>query len=122
RSIYRNGGASFCSQAVSVWDCPLRRIVPDWASNACVIMRAIRGCNAEAFPNQGFGQRAGRDGAHETPQRGRKKRGPQRGLQNSEESQEGSQMKLDMPPFQQARVLVAGDVMLDRYWHGKASR
>lgn len=31
-------------------------------------------------------------------------------------------MKLDMPPFQQARVLVAGDVMLDRYWHGKATR
>lgn len=31
-------------------------------------------------------------------------------------------MKLDMPPFQQARVLVVGDVMLDRYWHGKASR
>jgi D-beta-D-heptose 7-phosphate kinase / D-beta-D-heptose 1-phosphate adenosyltransferase len=31
-------------------------------------------------------------------------------------------MKLDMPPFQQARVLVVGDVMLDRYWHGKAGR
>lgn len=31
-------------------------------------------------------------------------------------------MKLDMPPFQQARVLVVGDVMLDRYWHGKALR
>ncbi len=31
-------------------------------------------------------------------------------------------MKLDMPPFQQARVLVVGDVMLDRYWHGKAAR
>lgn len=31
-------------------------------------------------------------------------------------------MKLDMPPFQRARVLVVGDVMLDRYWHGKASR
>ncbi len=31
-------------------------------------------------------------------------------------------MKLDMPPFQQARILVAGDVMLDRYWHGKATR
>tara|TARA_R110002167_G_scaffold6277_1_gene28724 strand:- start:100334 stop:101755 length:1422 start_codon:yes stop_codon:yes gene_type:complete len=31
-------------------------------------------------------------------------------------------MKLDMPPFQQARVLVVGDVMLDRYWHGKATR
>ncbi|HDZ07927.1 bifunctional D-glycero-beta-D-manno-heptose-7-phosphate kinase/D-glycero-beta-D-manno-heptose 1-phosphate adenylyltransferase HldE [Pseudohongiella sp.] len=31
-------------------------------------------------------------------------------------------MKLEMPPFQQATVLVVGDVMLDRYWHGKASR
>lgn len=31
-------------------------------------------------------------------------------------------MKLDMPPFAQARVLVVGDVMLDRYWHGKATR
>lgn len=31
-------------------------------------------------------------------------------------------MKFEMPPFQQARVLVVGDVMLDRYWHGKASR
>jgi len=31
-------------------------------------------------------------------------------------------MKLDMPPFQEARVLVVGDVMLDRYWHGKATR
>ncbi len=31
-------------------------------------------------------------------------------------------MKLRMPPFQQARVLVVGDVMLDRYWHGKATR
>ena len=31
-------------------------------------------------------------------------------------------MNLDMPPFQQARVLVVGDVMLDRYWHGKATR
>jgi len=31
-------------------------------------------------------------------------------------------MKLDMPPFQQARVLVVGDLMLDRYWHGKAAR
>lgn len=28
----------------------------------------------------------------------------------------------DMPPFQRARVLVVGDVMLDRYWHGKANR
>ncbi|MBT6058221.1 MAG: bifunctional heptose 7-phosphate kinase/heptose 1-phosphate adenyltransferase, partial [Gammaproteobacteria bacterium] len=31
-------------------------------------------------------------------------------------------MKLEMPPFQQARLLVVGDVMLDRYWHGDASR
>lgn len=31
-------------------------------------------------------------------------------------------MKLDMPRFNQARVLVAGDVMLDRYWHGSTSR
>lgn len=31
-------------------------------------------------------------------------------------------MKLEMPPFQQATVLVVGDVMLDRYWHGKATR
>lgn len=27
-----------------------------------------------------------------------------------------------MPPFQQAKLLVVGDVMLDRYWHGAASR
>ncbi|MBT8147901.1 MAG: bifunctional D-glycero-beta-D-manno-heptose-7-phosphate kinase/D-glycero-beta-D-manno-heptose 1-phosphate adenylyltransferase HldE [Gammaproteobacteria bacterium] len=31
-------------------------------------------------------------------------------------------MKFEIPPFQQARVLVVGDVMLDRYWHGKATR
>jgi len=31
-------------------------------------------------------------------------------------------MKLELPPFQQARVLVVGDVMLDRYWHGRATR
>ena len=31
-------------------------------------------------------------------------------------------MKLEMPPFQQARVLVVGDVMLDRYWHGPTHR
>ena len=31
-------------------------------------------------------------------------------------------MKFEMPPFQQAHVLVVGDIMLDRYWHGKASR
>lgn len=28
----------------------------------------------------------------------------------------------ELPAFHQARVLVVGDVMLDRYWHGKASR
>jgi D-beta-D-heptose 7-phosphate kinase/D-beta-D-heptose 1-phosphate adenosyltransferase len=27
-----------------------------------------------------------------------------------------------MPPFQEARVLVVGDVMLDRYYHGSANR
>ena len=31
-------------------------------------------------------------------------------------------MKLEMPPFQQAKLLVIGDVMLDRYWHGAALR
>ncbi|MEX0618207.1 MAG: bifunctional D-glycero-beta-D-manno-heptose-7-phosphate kinase/D-glycero-beta-D-manno-heptose 1-phosphate adenylyltransferase HldE [Pseudohongiellaceae bacterium] len=31
-------------------------------------------------------------------------------------------MRLELPPFQQARVLIVGDVMLDRYWHGKATR
>jgi len=31
-------------------------------------------------------------------------------------------MKLEMPRFNQAQVLVAGDVMLDRYWHGGTSR
>lgn len=31
-------------------------------------------------------------------------------------------MKLEMPPFQRARLLVVGDVMLDRYWHGDAFR
>ena len=30
-------------------------------------------------------------------------------------------MKLEMPAFQEARLLVIGDVMLDRYWHGAAS-
>jgi len=34
----------------------------------------------------------------------------------------GSVMKLVMPRFDQARVLIAGDVMLDRYWHGPTSR
>ena len=31
-------------------------------------------------------------------------------------------MKLELPPFQQAKILVVGDVMLDRYWRGKAGR
>lgn len=31
-------------------------------------------------------------------------------------------MLLDLPDFSRARVLVAGDVMLDRYWHGATSR
>ena len=31
-------------------------------------------------------------------------------------------MKLGMPRFDQARVLVLGDIMLDRYWQGDASR
>lgn len=31
-------------------------------------------------------------------------------------------MKLSMPCFEQAPVLVVGDVMLDRYWHGATSR
>ncbi len=31
-------------------------------------------------------------------------------------------MKLEMPPFHLAKLLVIGDVMLDRYWHGAASR
>jgi D-beta-D-heptose 7-phosphate kinase/D-beta-D-heptose 1-phosphate adenosyltransferase len=31
-------------------------------------------------------------------------------------------MRLEMPPFQQAKILVVGDVMLDRYWHGQALR
>lgn len=31
-------------------------------------------------------------------------------------------MKLTLPRFDQARVLVIGDVMLDRYWHGGTSR
>jgi D-beta-D-heptose 7-phosphate kinase/D-beta-D-heptose 1-phosphate adenosyltransferase len=31
-------------------------------------------------------------------------------------------MSFEIPPFQQARILVVGDVMLDRYWHGKATR
>lgn len=31
-------------------------------------------------------------------------------------------MQLHLPDFSRARVLVAGDLMLDRYWHGRASR
>ena len=31
-------------------------------------------------------------------------------------------MKLEMPRFNQANVLVLGDVMLDRYWEGPTSR
>jgi D-beta-D-heptose 7-phosphate kinase/D-beta-D-heptose 1-phosphate adenosyltransferase len=31
-------------------------------------------------------------------------------------------MKLSMPRFDQAQVLVVGDVMLDRYWHGATTR
>ena len=31
-------------------------------------------------------------------------------------------MKLTMPHFDQAQLLVVGDVMLDRYWHGGTSR
>ena len=31
-------------------------------------------------------------------------------------------MKVSMPRFDQAAVLVVGDVMLDRYWHGGTSR
>ncbi|MGB5443532.1 MAG: bifunctional D-glycero-beta-D-manno-heptose-7-phosphate kinase/D-glycero-beta-D-manno-heptose 1-phosphate adenylyltransferase HldE [Gammaproteobacteria bacterium] len=31
-------------------------------------------------------------------------------------------MKIQIPAFESARVLVVGDVMLDRYWHGATSR
>ncbi|WP_448211293.1 bifunctional D-glycero-beta-D-manno-heptose-7-phosphate kinase/D-glycero-beta-D-manno-heptose 1-phosphate adenylyltransferase HldE [Colwellia sp. MEBiC06753] len=31
-------------------------------------------------------------------------------------------MKVDIPAFKQARVLVAGDIMLDRYWQGPTQR
>ncbi|MBV1880006.1 MAG: bifunctional D-glycero-beta-D-manno-heptose-7-phosphate kinase/D-glycero-beta-D-manno-heptose 1-phosphate adenylyltransferase HldE [Pseudomonadales bacterium] len=31
-------------------------------------------------------------------------------------------MKIQFPPFIQANVLVLGDIMLDRYWHGGTSR
>jgi D-beta-D-heptose 7-phosphate kinase / D-beta-D-heptose 1-phosphate adenosyltransferase len=31
-------------------------------------------------------------------------------------------MHLFMPNFDRARILVVGDVMLDRYWHGMSTR
>jgi len=31
-------------------------------------------------------------------------------------------MKVDIPTFKQAKVIVAGDVMLDRYWQGPTRR
>ena len=31
-------------------------------------------------------------------------------------------MKIQFPPFIQANILVLGDIMLDRYWHGGTSR
>jgi len=31
-------------------------------------------------------------------------------------------MKITLPEYEQANVLVVGDVMLDRYWHGPAAR
>ena len=31
-------------------------------------------------------------------------------------------MKLNMPRFDEASVLVVGDIMLDRYWQGPTSR
>ncbi|EGW53174.1 bifunctional D-glycero-beta-D-manno-heptose-7-phosphate kinase/D-glycero-beta-D-manno-heptose 1-phosphate adenylyltransferase HldE [Candidatus Endoriftia persephone] len=31
-------------------------------------------------------------------------------------------MSIEIPSFEQARILVVGDVMLDRYWHGEAVR
>ncbi len=31
-------------------------------------------------------------------------------------------MKFVMPRFDKAQVLVVGDLMLDRYWHGPTSR
>jgi D-beta-D-heptose 7-phosphate kinase/D-beta-D-heptose 1-phosphate adenosyltransferase len=31
-------------------------------------------------------------------------------------------MKIGIPPFDQGRVLVVGDLMLDRYWYGETSR
>lgn len=34
----------------------------------------------------------------------------------------GQRMKVDIPAFEKARVLVVGDVMLDRYWQGPTQR
>ena len=31
-------------------------------------------------------------------------------------------MKVDIPAFNQAKVLVVGDIMLDRYWQGPTQR
>ncbi len=31
-------------------------------------------------------------------------------------------MQVQVPPFQNARIMVVGDVMLDRYWYGSTSR
>lgn len=31
-------------------------------------------------------------------------------------------MKLHIPDYQKARIVIVGDVMLDRYWHGSTSR
>src|SRR5690606_28213031 len=31
-------------------------------------------------------------------------------------------MRLTMPPFDRAHILIVSDVMLDRYWHGGTSR
>lgn len=38
------------------------------------------------------------------------------------ESTSGIHMHITMPSFEKARVLVVGDVMLDRYWHGVSHR
>lgn len=35
---------------------------------------------------------------------------------------ESIQMKITLPDFDKARVLVVGDIMLDRYWHGPSNR
>ncbi|MCW8997390.1 MAG: bifunctional heptose 7-phosphate kinase/heptose 1-phosphate adenyltransferase, partial [Kangiellaceae bacterium] len=31
-------------------------------------------------------------------------------------------MKISLPNFEDAKILVVGDLMLDRYWHGGSSR